>query len=275
MAARHESNAAGDWFVDTSCIDCAAAREAAPGLIVARGGQSVFERQPKTDEELKMAWRARLLCPTASIHSETKTAAPRDLFPQELTPGIYRLGYNARSSFGAHSYLIRRPAGNVMVDSPRWTKALVATLESWGGLSDIVLSHRDDVADADRYAGHFGSHVWIHEWDRSAARYAHHVIAGREPAAIAQDLLAVPVPGHTKAASSISMTDARPSPAIPWRSRTATAISPRSAKPAGIRGRSRSNRSAGCSITASNGCSPATAAADIFRQPRCGGGLRR
>ena len=153
MATRHEANAPGDWFVDTSCIDCAAAREVAPSLIVARDGQSVFARQPETEEELRMAWRARLLCPTASIHAKTKSIAPEDLFPQEL-PGIYRLGYNARGSFGAHSYLIRRPAGNVMVDSPRWTSALVAKLESWGGLSGILLSHRDDVADAGRYAEH-------------------------------------------------------------------------------------------------------------------------
>jgi glyoxylase-like metal-dependent hydrolase (beta-lactamase superfamily II) len=198
VATRHELNAPGDWFIDTSCIDCAAAREVAPGLIVAGGGQSVFARQPSTDEELRMAWRARLLCPTASIHAKTKKAAPPDLFPQELTPGIYRLGYNARGSFGAHSYLIRRPAGNVMVDSPRWTNALVAKLEAWGGVSDILLSHRDDVADAGRYAEHFGSHAWIHEWDRSAARFADKLIVGREPSAIGEDFLAVPVPGHTK-----------------------------------------------------------------------------
>jgi glyoxylase-like metal-dependent hydrolase (beta-lactamase superfamily II) len=198
MATRHELNAPGDWFVDTSCIDCAAAREVAPGLIISRGEQSVFARQPQTEEELKMAWRARLLCPTASIHSATKEATPGDLFPQELTSGIYRLGYNARSSFGAHSYLIRRPAGNVMVDSPRWTSNLVAKLEAWAGLSVILLSHRDDVADADRYARHFAAQVWIHEWDRAAARFANNTIKGREPTRIAEDLLAIPVPGHTK-----------------------------------------------------------------------------
>jgi glyoxylase-like metal-dependent hydrolase (beta-lactamase superfamily II) len=198
MAKRHELNAPGDWFVDTSCIDCAAAREVAPGLIIARDEQSVFARQPHTDEELRMAWRARLLCPTASIHTASKQVVPNDLFPQELTAGIYRLGYNARDSFGAHAYLIRRPAGNVMVDSPRWTSALVSTLEAWGGLSDILLSHRDDVADAGRYAEHFGAHVWIHEWDRAAARFASMVIKGREPTAIAEDFLAIPVPGHTK-----------------------------------------------------------------------------
>jgi glyoxylase-like metal-dependent hydrolase (beta-lactamase superfamily II) len=198
MAKRHDANAAGDWFVDTSCIDCAAAREAAPGLIVARDGQSVFARQPHTEEELRMAWRARLLCPTASIHTESKQTAPPGLFPQELTQGIYRLGYNARGSFGAHSYLIRRAGGNVMVDSPRWTKALVDTMTEWGGLSDILLSHRDDVADAERYADHFKAHVWIHEWDRTAARFADKLITGRDPSDIAPDLRAIPVPGHTK-----------------------------------------------------------------------------
>ena len=85
-----------------------------------------------------------------------------------------------------------------MVDSPRWTNALVAKLKAWGGLSDILLSHRDDVADAGRYAEHFSSNVWIHEWDHSAARFADKLIEGREPAEIAEDLLAVPVPGHTK-----------------------------------------------------------------------------
>jgi len=198
MATRHELNVPGNWFVDTGCIDCAAAREVAPGLIVSRGGQSVFARQPQTDEELKMAWRARLLCPTASIHSATRQATPDDLFPQELTSGIYRLGYNARGSFGAHSYLIRRSAGNFMVDSPRWTSNLVAKLDALGGLSAILLSHRDDVADAERYAKHFSARVWIHEWDKAAARFADDTVKGREPVAIAKDLLAVPVPGHTK-----------------------------------------------------------------------------
>jgi hypothetical protein len=63
MRKRHPQNAPGDWYVDTRCIDCGAARTAAPGLIVERGGQSVFARQPQTADERMMAWRARLLCP--------------------------------------------------------------------------------------------------------------------------------------------------------------------------------------------------------------------
>ncbi|MBX6322240.1 MAG: MBL fold metallo-hydrolase, partial [Rhodospirillaceae bacterium] len=36
MNERHPANAPGDWYVDRRCIDCGAAREVAPGLIVAR-----------------------------------------------------------------------------------------------------------------------------------------------------------------------------------------------------------------------------------------------
>jgi hypothetical protein len=72
-----------------------------------------------------------------------------------MTQGVYRLGYNAKSSYGAHSFLIRRPDGNAIVDAPRWTNQVVSTLEEAGGLSDILLTHKDDVADADRYAKHF------------------------------------------------------------------------------------------------------------------------
>jgi alkyl hydroperoxide reductase subunit AhpC len=41
-------------------MNCGAAPDLAPGLIVERDGQSVFARQPVTDEEIVMARRARL-----------------------------------------------------------------------------------------------------------------------------------------------------------------------------------------------------------------------
>jgi glyoxylase-like metal-dependent hydrolase (beta-lactamase superfamily II) len=198
MPKRHPENAPGDWYVDDACIDCAAARHVAPGLIVSAGGQSVFARQPQTEAEKLMAWRARLLCPTASVRSESKLEQPDGAFPEALAANIYRLGYNARGSYGAHSFLIRRAAGNLMVDSPRWTRAVTAQLEAWGGLSDVLLSHRDDVADAERYAKHFGAHVWIHKDDRKAAPFADRVVAGQDPQVIADDLVMIPVPGHTK-----------------------------------------------------------------------------
>jgi glyoxylase-like metal-dependent hydrolase (beta-lactamase superfamily II) len=198
MAERHPLNAPGDWYVDRRCTDCGAARTVAPGLIVEQGGQSVFARQPKTKAELMMAWRARLLCPTASLRTESHLDVPDGVFPEKLTEGVYRLGYNAASSYGAHSFLIRRATGNAMVDAPRFTRALTAKLEDWGGLCDILLTHRDDVADAQRYAKHFRARVWIHEWDSSAARFASDILRGLEPLAMGDDLIAIPVPGHTK-----------------------------------------------------------------------------
>jgi hypothetical protein len=51
MPKRHADNAAGDWYIDTECMDCSAARTVAPGLIVSKGGQSVFAKQPETPRD--------------------------------------------------------------------------------------------------------------------------------------------------------------------------------------------------------------------------------
>jgi glyoxylase-like metal-dependent hydrolase (beta-lactamase superfamily II) len=198
MTKRHPANAPGNWYVDTSCTDCSAARTVAHGLIVERDGQSVFVRQPETAEELRMAWRARLLCPTASIHTERKEHVPEGVFPEKLTDRVYRLGYNAANAAGAHSFLAQGKAGNFMIDSPRWTRAVVESITQRGGLSAILLTHRDDIGDAKHYAAHFGAAVWIHRADRDRAPFADQLIEGQPPTVISEDMLAIPVPGHTK-----------------------------------------------------------------------------
>jgi glyoxylase-like metal-dependent hydrolase (beta-lactamase superfamily II) len=198
MRHRHDRNAPGLWHVDTACIDCGAARTVAPGLIVRGGGQSVFARQPETAGELAMAWRARLLCPTASVHGEVRNKPPAGLFPEQMTPGVDRLGYNAKTSYGAHSFLVRCEGANAMVDAPRWTRPLVAAIEARGGLRDIFLTHRDDVADAKRYARHFGARVWIHMADSDAAPFATDILEGEGATGIDDVWLAIPVAGHTR-----------------------------------------------------------------------------
>ena len=75
-------------------------------------------------------------------------------------------------------------------------------IEERGGLSDILLTHQDDVADADRYQDHFGARVWIHRADRRAAPYASHLLEGEEPREIRPGLLAILVPGHTRGSVS-------------------------------------------------------------------------
>lgn len=196
---RNPDSAPGDWYIDTACIDCGASRHIAPDLIVARHGKSVFARQPTTPDERLATWRAVLVCPTASVRSETKQPRPQSVIvPQEMTEGVWRCGFNARSSFGAHSYFARRPEGNLLVDSPRFATELVKCLEDAGGITHILLSHRDDVADAGKYAARFGARVWIHHDDRSAAPYATDLLEGETTRTIAPGLVAIPVPGHTR-----------------------------------------------------------------------------
>lgn len=196
---RNPASAPGDWYIDTACIDCGASRHVAPDLIVARNGKSVFARQPTTPEEKLAAWRAVLVCPTASVRSQTKQPRPERLvFPEEMTEGVWRCGFNARSSFGAHAYFIARPGGNLLVDSPRHATELVKWFDDAGGIAHILLTHRDDVADAGKYAERFGARVWIHHDDRSAAHYATDLLEGESPRTIAPALVAIPVPGHTR-----------------------------------------------------------------------------
>lgn len=197
---RHPAGAPGDWFVDDRCIDCDAARHVAPGLVERNNadGNSYFARQPETPEEIEMAWRAVQVCPTRSVGHVSLRRPEIPAFPHDLGDGVHRLGHNARSSFGAHSYLVVRETGNLMVDAPRWTREVAEPVESLGGVAHILLTHRDDVADADRYAERFGSRVWIHADDADAAPYATDLVDGSDPVTAAGDVTAFPVPGHTK-----------------------------------------------------------------------------
>jgi glyoxylase-like metal-dependent hydrolase (beta-lactamase superfamily II) len=197
---RNPDSAPGAWYIDLACIDCGASRHVASDLIVERHGRSVFARQPTTPDEALAAWRAVLVCPTASVRSEAKQPRPRGtIFPQQLTGDVWRCGFNARSSFGAHSYFVARPrSGNLLVDSARFATELVKWFEDAGGIAHILLSHRDDVADAGKYAARFGARVWIHRDDASAAPYATDLLDDEATPAIAPGLVAIPVPGHTR-----------------------------------------------------------------------------
>jgi glyoxylase-like metal-dependent hydrolase (beta-lactamase superfamily II) len=195
----HPLDVAGDWFVDTRCIDCDVARQWAPGLIgVDDGGLSYVARQPASPDEEAAMWRAAVACPTRSIGHRVVRRPPAPAFPFELTPGVLAMGNNDRSSFGAHSYLVPRPDGNVLVDSPRYLRSLAERVDDLGGVAHVVLSHRDDVADADRWAERYGARVWIHAEDATAAPYASDVVSGVAPVDVAPGVVLVPAPGHTR-----------------------------------------------------------------------------
>jgi glyoxylase-like metal-dependent hydrolase (beta-lactamase superfamily II)/ferredoxin len=196
---RNTDSVPGEWYIDTACINCGASRHVAPRLIAERNDKSVFVRQPVTPEEQLAAWRAVFVCPTASVRRETKQPRPNAaIFPQQITSGVWRCGFNARASFGAHSYFAARPDGNLLIDSPRYTSELVEWFDAAGGIAHILLSHRDDVADADKYARQFGARVWIHREDRSAAPFATDLLDDGSAPSIAAGVRVIPMPGHTR-----------------------------------------------------------------------------
>ncbi len=203
-ARRLASNVPGEFFVDSTCIDCDTCRWMAPGVFGRAGEQSCVARQPADAAEALAAEQALLACPTGSIGSESKRdlAAARASFPLPLNENehedVYHCGYHSEASFGAASYLIRRPperGGNVLVDSPRWNRELVARLEQWGGVRTLFLTHVDDVAEHARFAAHFGAERVMHALD--AVPGVERVVSGTEPVALDPELRLLPTPGHT------------------------------------------------------------------------------
>jgi len=205
---RHPKNVEGPWFVDDSCIDCDASRQCAPWMFGAADGQAIVVRQPSSEAELADAVRALLACPTGSIGVVGQKPHLDGVYPDLIAEDVYYCGYNSPDSFGANSFFARRPEGNLLVDSPRFVRKLVRRLEELGGVSHVLLTHRDDVADAERFVEHFGARTWIHEADTSAAPFATDVLRGQTPTPIAEGLLAIPVPGHTRG-SVVFLLDAR------------------------------------------------------------------
>jgi glyoxylase-like metal-dependent hydrolase (beta-lactamase superfamily II) len=75
----------------------------------------------------------------------------------------------------------------------------VRRLEELGGVDWIFLTHRDDVADHDRFARHFGARRVLHAEDAPVPGGPVEVpLQGQDPMAIAPRVTAIPVPGHTK-----------------------------------------------------------------------------
>src|SRR5205807_3631093 len=67
-----------------------------------------------------------------------------------------------------------------------------------GGIRHILLTHRDDVADAAKYAARFGAERIIHRLELSAQPAAERVIDGFDTVELAPGFLAIPTPGHTR-----------------------------------------------------------------------------
>ena len=199
---RRSQNVSGNFYVDSTCIDCDTCRWMVPEVFHSAGEQSAVYHQPASETEHLRSLQALLACPTASIGTVEKPKDIKDAqqsFPIAVAENVYHCGYHSEDSYGAASYLIVRPEGNVLVDSPRFTPPLVKRLEEMGEIPYLYLTHRDDVADHQKYAQHFGSKRILHSDDITAGTRGVEIqLSGSEPMQLEPDLLIIPVPGHTK-----------------------------------------------------------------------------
>jgi len=171
-------NVAGDFFVDSSCIDCDACRQIAPESFRSSGEHSVVYRQPESTGQVCKALMALIACPTASIGATRRydVRSALQCFPEPIDQNVFFCGFTSESSFGAWSYLVVRPSdqgGNVLVDSPRYNAYLEHKIASLGGVSTMFLTHKDDIADHARFAARFGCRRVMHAADGARADHRH------------------------------------------------------------------------------------------------------
>src|SRR5258706_3084170 len=185
---RLSGNAPGEFYVDSSCIDCDLCRQIAPGVFREAGEASVVARQPETPAERLRAEMAVVTCPTASIGALEKRdlSAAIGAFPEPVEENVSFCGFASEASYGGSSYLIVRAGGNVLVDSPRFTAPLVRRIEEMGGVRWMFLTHQDDVADHRKFRERFGCDRIMHAAD--AGFPVERRIDGTEPVRLDDDL---------------------------------------------------------------------------------------
>ena len=195
-------NAGGDFFVDQSCIDCGTCYELVPEVFGEASDHARVRVQPASDAATLRAEMALVACPTGSIGTHTrhdlKLAAAA--FPMPFEGPVSFCGYTSRKSFGAWSWLIRRPDGNVLVDAPRAVGPLMDRIEQMGGVRWMVITHGDDLADQAAFADRFQCERVMHEADVEdfGVTGIERVVHGGDEVQLADDLLIIPTPGHTR-----------------------------------------------------------------------------
>ena len=99
LAQRLSENVEGEFYVDSSCIDCDTCRFVAPAVFARDEGieLSVVHHQPASDVETERALMALVACPTSSIGTvgdrSARDAASR--FPEKVDDNVFYCGYAA------------------------------------------------------------------------------------------------------------------------------------------------------------------------------------
>jgi len=203
LQQRLPENVPGDFFVDSTCIDCDTCSQLAPTVFRDHGEQCSVHHQPENGEETRLAMMALVSCPTGSIGTTEKHDAHVgiDAFPMLIDEDVFFCGFTAEASFGGWSYLITRPAahgGNVLIDSPRFASQLVKRIDLMGGVASMLLTHKDDIAAHESFRNKFDCTRVMHRSDGASRLGVELVIDGEDQREVGEDLLAIPTPGHTR-----------------------------------------------------------------------------
>ena len=194
------ANVAGNFFVDSTCINCDACRQIAPTVFRESGSYSSVCHQPRTAGEIRNATRALLCCPTGSIGTRESNEASTVIsdLPMNIEGGVYYCGFNSPKSFGGNSYFVVEKDGNWLIDSPKFLPHLVKRFKEMGGIKYIFLTHRDDVADANLYAKEFSASRIIHRLDLDVQPDSEIVVEGARALDFAEGFTIIPGSGHTR-----------------------------------------------------------------------------
>ncbi|HEY9679263.1 MAG TPA: MBL fold metallo-hydrolase [Drouetiella sp.] len=193
-------NTSGDFFVDTTCINCDTCRQLAPESFADQGDFSYVFAQPESAAAVRAATRALLCCPTGSIGTRAKNESKtvmQDL-PLQLDENVFYCGFNSPKSYGGNSFFVQHPDGNWLIDSPKYLPHLVEQFKKLGGIKYLFLTHQDDVAEASRYATEFGAQRIIHRSEISSQPGSEIVIENNDVVKFSDEFTIIPVPGHTR-----------------------------------------------------------------------------
>ncbi|KAI3709308.1 hypothetical protein L2E82_39068 [Cichorium intybus] len=166
---RRPENVDGEFFVDHTCIDCDTCRWMAPEVFTRVNGMSAVSKQPSCQDERLKALQ-----------------------------GVYHCGYHSDKSYGAASYLIVHPEGNILIDSPRYTERLASNIENMGGARYMFLTHRGSVADHKKWSERLGCTRILNSTEVNVSmRDVEMKLDGCGPWSLNDDIQLIHTPGHT------------------------------------------------------------------------------
>eukprot|EP00210_Caulerpa_lentillifera_P005449 g5211.t1 len=134
-----------------------------------------------------------------------KLKSVQESFPIQVSgcEGVFYCGFTDEKSFGACSYFVNSPNGNVLVDCPRFNPALIKQFDSLGGIKFIFLTHKDDIGDHEKWAKHYKATRIIHKLEvQSSTQGCEIQLEGEGPWTVgpngdSNEMEIISTPGHT------------------------------------------------------------------------------